>query len=197
VLAQATLEGGFPRFTPDGEILFRRMERSTTFGTTGFVYRVRPDGTGVRKILEPPILQVTNASPDGKWLVAWAPLHGNGPPAQQAFPLDGGPPVTIGGAMDLTWSPDGRYVSISSDRNVLPAGRSYLIPLPQGEVLPQNPAGGFSSEDQIANLPGARKIDVAATVSDLSGEIVPGPSPDVYVFYRGRTQRNLYRIPIR
>jgi eukaryotic-like serine/threonine-protein kinase len=192
------LEGGSPRFMPDGEILFRRMEGSTTFGTTGFIYRVRPDGTGVRKILEPPILQVSNVSPDGKWLVAWAPLHGNGPPAQQAFPLDGGPPVSIGGMMDLTWSPDGRYVSISAALgNVLPEGRSYLIPLPQGEVLPQIPAGGFSSEDQIANLPGARKIDVAATVSDVSGELVPGPSPDVYVFYRGRTQRNLYRIPIR
>jgi hypothetical protein len=52
-------------------------------------------------------------------------------------------------------------------------------------------------QNQIANLPGARKIDVAATVSDVSGETVPGPSPDVYVFYRGRTQRNLYRIAIR
>jgi hypothetical protein len=54
-----------------------------------------------------------------------------------------------------------------------------------------------SSEEQIAHLQGAHKIDVAATVSDVASGIVPGPSPDVYAFYRGRTQRNLYRIPIR
>jgi hypothetical protein len=41
----------------------------------------------------------------------------------------------------------------------------------------------------VAELPGARRID-----ADM---VVPGPSPDVYVFYRTTTQRNLYRIPIR
>jgi len=191
------VEGGTPRFTPDGEILFRRTEGSTTAGTTGFVYRARPDGTGVRKILEPPILLMNSVSPDGKWLVAWAPLHGDGPPAGQAFPLSGGPPVPTGEQMNFTWSPDGRYVSLSSGfGSVLPEGRSYVIALPDGQALPQIPAGGFTSEDQIARLPGARKIDIAETVSDAAHEIVLGPSPDVYVFYRGRTQRNLYRIPI-
>ncbi|PYT96279.1 MAG: hypothetical protein DMG38_24570 [Acidobacteria bacterium] len=50
------------------------------------------------------------------------------------------------------------------------------------------PAGGFHSEEEIAHLPGARRIDVPG--------VVPGPSPDVFAFYRGTIQRNLYRIPI-
>ena len=43
------------------------------------------------------------------------------------------------------------------------------------------------SETQIADLPGARRMDVLS---------VPGGSPDTYAFYRGTTQRNLYRIPL-
>src|SRR5262245_21624832 len=58
--------------------------------TTGFMYRIRADGTGLQKALEAPVLMVNDVSPDGKWLVAWAPLHGDGPPASQASSLDGG-----------------------------------------------------------------------------------------------------------
>src|SRR6185369_14812628 len=51
------VEGGSPRFLPDGKILFRRIEGSPTIaGTTGFVYRVRPDGTELQKALERPVL---------------------------------------------------------------------------------------------------------------------------------------------
>jgi serine/threonine protein kinase len=190
-------EGGFPRFLPSGEILFRRTEGSTAFNSTGFMYRIRTDGTGVRKALEAAILIPWDVSPDGKWLSAWAPLHGDGPPAVQAFPLEGGSPVLVGISTGLVWSPDGRYVSVnSSAATVVPEGRAYIIPLPSGQSLPPIPAGGFNSEEQVARLPGAHKIDVSAAVSDVAGRVYPGPSPDVYVYYRGRAQRNLYRIPI-
>jgi len=54
--------------------------------------------------------------------------------------------------------------------------------------LPHIPAGGFVSEKDVARVPGARRVDGTG--------VVPGPSADVYAFYRGTTQRNLYRIPI-
>jgi len=54
--------------------------------------------------------------------------------------------------------------------------------------LPHIPAGGFHSDEEIARLPGARRIE---------GRLITlGPTPDVYAFYRGNTQRNLYRIPV-
>ena len=62
------------------------------------------------------------------------------------------------------------------------------MPLTAGESLPRIPEGGFHSEQEIARLPGARRIDAWG--------VVPGPSADVYAFHRGTTQRNLYRIPI-
>jgi len=64
--------------------------------------------------------------------------------------------------------------------------RSWAVP--PGEVLPRIRAGGFNSEQEVASLPGARRVE---TLNE-----VPGPSPAVSAFYRGTAQRNLYRIPI-
>jgi hypothetical protein len=183
------VEGGAPRFGPGGEILFRRMEGKPSMeGRNGFIYRVRPDGTGARKALAQPVLLVGDVSPDGRWLLSWAPLHGDGAPAFQVFPLDGGPPILMG-SINFNWSPDGSSMAIWSDLGaIIPEGRIYLVPLPRGHSLPRVPAGGFHSEEEIARLPGARRID--------ADEVRPGPSPDVFAFSRVTVQRNLYRIPI-
>ncbi len=176
------VQGTMPKFGPDGEILFRRTE-----GTTGFIHRVRPDGTGIRKALELPVSSSWAVSRDGRWVEHLAPLPGRGPTAH-AFPLAGGSPVLIGGA-PLLWSTDGSSVTISSlTGTVVAKGRTYIVPLPPGQMFPRIPAGGFRSEEEIARLPGAHRIDLTGAV--------PGPSPDVYAFYRGTVQRNLYRIPI-
>jgi eukaryotic-like serine/threonine-protein kinase len=165
------VEGAQPRFGPGGDILFRQGE---------VVYRVQPDGTRLRKAFAEPVFLLWSVSPDGKWIVGWAPLPDNGTPAMQAFPLDGGSPVQIGGSFTfLSWSLDGRSVLL---------GGSYLVPLPAGASLPRIPKGGFHSDEEIVRLPGAHRID--------AGGVVPGPSADVYAFYRGTIQRNLYRIPI-
>jgi hypothetical protein len=66
-----------------------------------------------------------------------------------------------------------------------------MVPLPPDEVVQRLPAGGFRYYDEeIAHLPGARRIEGAVN-------LVPGLVGDVYVFYRVTIQRNLYRIPIR
>ena len=55
-------------------------------------------------------------------------------------------------------------------------------------LCPHIPADGFRSDEEIARVPGGRRIE---------GRLITlGPTPDVYAFYRGATQRNLYRIPI-
>ena len=152
------------------------------------MYRVRLDGTGMRKALEQEILLFWGISPDGDWIAAWAPLPGNGPPFAQAFPLDGNPPVTIG------WVPFG-WTKPGWPRGVglVPLfGNStdsiYFVPLATGQILPPIPAGGFHSEDEIAKLPGAIRIPARAQAFSPSGH--------VYAYYRETIQRNLYRIPI-
>jgi len=169
----ANVEGASPKFGEGNDILFRHLD-----GKSVFVYRVHPDGTGLRRALAAPVFLMNSVSPDGRWIVAWAPLGGNGPPSFQAFPLDGATPIQIGNFIYVTWPLDGRSVLMGA----------YLVPLRPGEALPQIPAGGFRSEDEIARLPGARRIDADG--------VVLGPSAGVYAFYRRTIQRNLYRIPI-
>ena len=168
------VEGASPRFGAGGEIFFLHLD-----GKSMFVYRVHPDGTGLRKALPSPVLLMDSVSPDGRLIVAWAALSGDGSPLIQAFRLDGGPSIPIGGCeVFVKWPRDGRSVLIGA----------YRVPLRPGEVLPQIPPGGIQSEDEIARLPGARLIDADG--------VVLGPSESVYVFYRGTIERNLYRIPI-
>jgi len=176
-------EGGRqPRFGRDGEIFFRRAED----GASNFVYRIRADGSGLRKSVEHPIPLLFAVSRDERWIVGWSHLPDSEGMALQAFPLDGGRSITIAAHVMFNWSPGGNSVSVSG--GPIADNKSYIIPLTPGEAFPRMPAGGFHSEQEIALLPGARKIDALT---------VPGPSPDVYAFYRGTTQRNLYRIPVR
>ena len=137
---------GKPRFGPDGEILFRHAEGVPgKVGSTGFIYRVRPDGSGMQKALEQPISSSWVASRDGRWVEHLAPLPGHGPMAQ-AFPLAGGSPVLIGGA-ELRWSTDGGSVTLSSNTGMVFGGRAGLTssPLPPGQMFPRIPGGRLSS----------------------------------------------------
>jgi len=170
------VEGRGARFGPSGEIFFRHTE-----GPSGFLYRVRPDGTGLRKALEQPVWTFS-IPPDGRWIAAWS-LGGR--TAVQMFPLAGGSPVYIGLDILLRWSSSGDSLWISD--GPVGDGRTYIVPLPPGKILPPIPPGGFRSEEDIARLPGAHRIDATGA---------PGPSRDVYAFERRTVQRNLYRIPI-
>ena len=79
-------EGGRqPIFAPDGDILFRRGE-----GTTNFVYRIRPDGSRIRKALEQEIMLLVGVSRDGRSIVAWSFLPDGEGTALRGFPLLGG-----------------------------------------------------------------------------------------------------------
>jgi WD40 repeat protein len=174
------VQGRQPRLGPDGDIFFRRRE-----GASGFVYRVHADGTGLRKAIESPIALLFAVSRDGRWVEGWGPRPESDASADQAYPLSGGPPVVISDSIEWNWSPSGNAADISAPW--IAEGRSYIVPLPAGEAFTRIPAGGFRSEREIAQLPGARRIDALT---------VPGPSPDVYAMDRSVTQRNLYRIPV-
>ncbi len=172
----ANLEGRQPRFGPDGSIFFR---------ASGSAYRVAGDGAGLRKAIEDPVLLLNGISPDGRWLVAWSPVAGENAVAYQAFSLSGDAPIELSRDIVWTWSPDGRSLSLSD--GPVSAGRSYLVPLPPGTALPPLPSGGLRSDEDVARLPGARRIDTI---------VVPGPTREVYAFYRDTSQRNLYRIAL-
>ncbi len=108
------VEGGSPGFGAGGDIFFRHLE-----GTSMFVYRVHPDGTGFQKALAVPVLNPSSVSPDGRWFVGWAPLGGNGPPFNQAFPL-GRRTSNPNRPLSLPWLVSGRplYVDCRAHRSL-------------------------------------------------------------------------------
>jgi serine/threonine protein kinase len=172
------VEGDGPLFGASGEILFRARE-----GDYGFAYRVREDGTGLKKANEHPVIGTGAVSPDGQWLAVYARPGKEEAGATLALPVGGGPPVEIyGTGIGMKWSRDGRLLFL------MVGGNTYVLPLPPGRALPEIPNGGFRSEEEIAALPGARLIDAS--------DAEPSPTPGVYAFSRETVQRNLYRIPV-
>ncbi|HYL82242.1 MAG TPA: hypothetical protein VEU07_15605, partial [Candidatus Acidoferrum sp.] len=133
------VEGDMPVFGAADEIFFRAVE-----GTSTFAYRVREDGTGLRRAVEQPVAEVAGISQDGEWLVAKVP--GTKEPSTMAFPLHGGPPLRICRGITeahLSWSRDGRLLFVWMPTSMsLSAGRTYLVPLPPGHLFPEIPPGG-------------------------------------------------------
>ena len=180
------VEADGPVFGPDGEVFFRARE-----GTYGFAYRVRVDGTGLRKAVEPAVIGTRAVSRDGRWLVTYSRANEERAGATLAFLLGGGPPIRISGPGGTPkWSMDGRFLflSLASTSYSGRTGNTYVLPLRSGKVFPEIAAGAFPTEAEIARLPGVRVIG--------SPDVAPGPTPGVYAFSRERVQRNLYRIPL-
>ena len=67
-------------------------------------------------------------------------------------------------------------------------GKTYVLPVTGGRMLPRIPDGGFRSEADLTATPGAEVID--------SYDVALGPSPGTYVYSRQSVQRIVYRIPI-
>jgi Tol biopolymer transport system component len=179
------VEGGQPHFGPSGEIFFRHNEgASSASGSLGFIYRVLPDGTGLQKVSDQPVSLFNfprSIAPDGRSVFAWAAIPG-GREGGQVLSLDGKPPIYLGANGQVSWGAGGALLSYFG------APDAFYFPLAARQVLPETPADGFRSDEEIARVPGGRRIE---------GRLVTlGPTPDVYAFYRGATQRNLYRIPI-
>src|SRR5262249_37051205 len=101
--------------------------------------------------------------------------------SNQVIPLDGGEPIRLG-TIGWNWASDGRSMAIFA------GARSYIVELAPGRALPQFPAPGPITEQDVAALPGARRVE--------ESWVLPGPSSDVYSFYRSSVHRNLYRVPI-
>jgi hypothetical protein len=89
----------------------------------------------------------------------------------------------------LRWTGDGKDVFVCHANES--EGRTYVLPLSAGHVLPGSIAlaRGFPTEEELAKMHGVRIIPV--------GDAVPGPTADIYAFTRETTQRNVYRIPVR
>jgi serine/threonine protein kinase len=168
-----------PLFAPDGEIIFRSSEQGSNF-----VYRMKPDGTARTKIAPTPILALNSISPDGRWVLAYAPVSGEDVTvATWAYPMAGGPGIRVCDVCKASWSRDGRRWYLTEED-----GRTYVIALSKPNDLPDLPVRGIRSAADLANF---EVIDVIE-----KRRVAPGRDESTYAFVQTTVQRNLYRIPL-
>jgi serine/threonine protein kinase/Tol biopolymer transport system component len=178
-----------PYFLPDGDLVFRASE-----GGVNFLYRMKVDGTGRRKIISDPILDILAVSPDGRWFVAAAPISGQERTAAvSAFPMDGGAPVRVClGWCTLSWDAAGKFMYI-----YFPELRAGIYPLPvlRDTGLPKLPPAGIAQVEDFAKAKAAAAI-LENVNSAFLENVTSAVTPSFYAFSRVNTRRNLYRIPL-
>ena len=170
-----------PFFLPDGDLIFRAIE-----GGSNFLYRMKIDGTGRRKITPERILDIESVSPDGRWVVVGAPNPDEEYTASaKAFPVDGGASVPVCvGYCSLNWDTAGKYALVSFFAN---GGGSYATPVMHDLGLPKLPPAGLLLNQDFKN---------AKTTIALPWFVQSAVSPSLYAYTREATRRNLYRIPL-
>ena len=178
-----------PLFGPGNDLFFSSFE-----GEKNFVYRMSRDGTGRRKIMRDPVVQLQTVSPDGQWVVAQVAFAGEDPPrGVAAIPVSGGAWVRLcRGVCGIRWALNGKSLFLSlAGANHAPdlvlGWTTFDIPLPPGKLFPRVPRLGVASERDVAVLPGAKNIQDYA---------IPGVNDGTYVLSHTMVQRNLFRIPL-
>jgi serine/threonine protein kinase len=179
-------------FGADDEVFFSSLESKEE--SLGVVYRVKEDGSNVRKAIPDPAYILNDVSPDGKYFAVSVPASAQetGSGLTKVYRLDGGAPVTIcicgnrapDAPQPVSWSADGKlfYISLVGGQTV------YAIPLRPGQVVPPLPPGGIHSVGEASKLPGAKLLPEP-------GEF-PGPNPSLYAYPKFTSQRNIYRVPV-
>jgi serine/threonine protein kinase/Tol biopolymer transport system component len=170
-----------PFFLPDGDIVFRAIE-----GSSNFLYRMKADGTGRRKISLQRVFDAFSVSPDGRWLLAVS----QGPDQEHtvqatAFAVDGSTSVPVClGYCHLNWGSTGEFAYL-----YFPAlyEGTYKLPVLHDTGLPKLPPAGIARIEDLA---------IAKAVAPIPEVVESALSPSVYAYARQNTRRNLYRIPL-
>jgi serine/threonine protein kinase/Tol biopolymer transport system component len=171
-------------FGAQGDVYFAAQEKDGTF-----VYHVKEDGTGLRKVIPHAVYFLYGVAPDGRHLAVW--VAGSTPQTANAvlvYPVEGGSEQLVCGTCAgrgslINWSADGKVFYFNSFQQP-----TISVPLRTGQVLPPLPATGIQSEQDLAALPGAKVFPVT--------EAVPGPDPSTYAYPKASTHRNIYRVSV-
>jgi hypothetical protein len=172
-----------PFFLPDGDLIYRGNR-----GGKNYLYTKKPDGTGEKRVIDEPILDVETLSPDGKWVIA---ARGNLNDEEHtyqvlAYPTGGGTPVVMCRTFCwVDWDASGTHMFFKfmngRDRN------SYFLAPEPGRAAPRLPPGGVVDGQELRAL---------NKVKAIAAEVESAMTPDFYSYARTTVRRNLYRIPI-
>ncbi|MGA3225024.1 MAG: protein kinase [Acidobacteriaceae bacterium] len=189
-----TPEADNPIFARNGEIFFSMKQ-----GGFNYIFRMKEDGTDLRKAIPDPVGHLISLSPDDRWIVASAHSDNSGLSGiVSGYPMGGGPPrvlcrVCAVGSFDIgppfvSWSLDQRSMYISSPHTGGNDQRkTIVIPLNPGDAFPAS-WNELVTNTKLPRMPGVHVLDLPS--------VFPGLDASHYAFWRFSTQRNLYRISL-
>jgi DNA-binding winged helix-turn-helix (wHTH) protein/Tol biopolymer transport system component len=180
----ASSGGDSPYFGPDGRIIYRSFD-----GAHYYLAQMNRDGSGRSNVVPYPVGNILSISPDRRWITTVGTMPGVGG-GTFAVPIAGGPPRRICSGCPVTWSLDGGALYLFLRKSSLSdPGKTRVVSLRPGEMLPTLPPSGMRALDEPELFPGSHVIDAYG--------ISPGPDPSVYAYVKTTMHRNLFRIPLR
>ena len=107
-------------FGSGGDLFFAAQEKDGTF-----VYHVKEDGSGLRRVIPDAVFYLYGVSPDGRHVAVWAAGRmAEGDNSVMVYPVDGGSPTLLcggdcayrsggSGPQEVSWSPDGKFIFLA------------------------------------------------------------------------------------
>jgi Tol biopolymer transport system component len=172
-------QGRRVEFSTSGDIFFRTVAGSV-------LYRIHPDGTGIREVPGNPghpLHPVSPLSPDEEWTTN---NSGDGPTL--LLPRNGGHAIALCEGCYAGWTLDGKFFWITLPPLSGQSAVTGLIPLRNKSMIPPLPGGGVRTQADLMKIPGVQVIP--------SPEASPAPDGASYAFTKEDSRWNLYRIPL-
>jgi len=173
---------GSPHFGPDDTVRFRYSD-----GKDNYIGQMKKDGSSRKQLTPNPISNFLNSSPDGHWLVVFAPASDRASADTIAVPAGdiGRPRRVCRGFCPVVWDRGGRTIYVALEGNT---EKTVAIPV-SAEEVPDLPVGSVESPEKARALPGARLID--------RWNISPSPDPSTFAYVKTTAgNRNLFRISL-
>jgi serine/threonine protein kinase/Tol biopolymer transport system component len=163
-------------FGAPGELVFRQLG-----ARVNYLARVKTDGTGLAHVLDQPIEDKLDVSPDGAWAAA---------ATRDNFVVslrDGTRREVCNAFCVVHWSADGSFLYVTTNPGFKSGGVTVALPVPHGASLPELPPSGLSV---------GAGAEIAGGVVIRQGMLAPGPDPKTYAFEKPEFVGNLFRIPL-
>ncbi len=160
-------------FAKPGEVVFRQLTPKYNY-----LARIKTNGDGLARVMDQPILDKGNVSPDGRWMTVDA----------NALSLkDGTRRSVCQGDCFARWSADGAFLYVTFNPGTTSGGETVALPIEPGVGLPVLPPSGLYA--------GATE-EVRGGAVIRQGRLAPGPDLNTYAFAKVEFVGNLFRIPL-
>lgn len=179
-----------PAVSSDGRLLTFIRGASTFHGHGQIYVKALPDGEPLQLTSDGLAKMSPTFSPDNS-TIAYTTVTSQFVWDTWTVPVGGGVArrwLRICALCEVDWMPNGRSLVIRfTPADPAAPGRTFLVALESGSMLPRWPAHGIRSRDDLNQLRIAREVE---------GWIYPSDTGSTYVFARRTTQRNIHRVPL-